>query len=354
MDIYIVKDNLINNLCTGIIPHILDGFTSIYEDAVRVNPKNPFERYKRFLLDIKTWPERIVVNESKRIIAQFKMLRKVLKTINYINIKSLALIGKHNISVDDAYISKNTPSVYMFIHKVYMNSAKEFFHDDALLNFTISGTRSRQSTVIESVIKQILNESVPMNDLLFNINDDTEESLTKVVLNQKPDIDEHNNDETEDDDTIVIENTRDNNHSIIKDNDLDMLEETINESIIESTINESSTNFLNNKKPVEESESIVNEHGFSELLEKTGMNLLDTSSKMEPASEKIDIVASVVSPTPSTSGKSQTVLLQPSFINNDKSTNHEKTTNKEKDESSSKISKSGRKMVSLRKKKSNK
>ena len=147
MDIYIVKDNLINNLCTGIIPHILDGFTSIYEDAVRVNPRNPYEQNKRFLLDIKTWPERIIIRESKRVVNEFKMLRKVLKTINYINIKSLALIGKHNISVDDAYVSQNTPSVVTFIHKIYMNSAKEFFHDDALLNFSSSGTRSCQSSV---------------------------------------------------------------------------------------------------------------------------------------------------------------------------------------------------------------
>ena len=336
MDIYIVKDNLINNLCTGIIPHILDGFTSIYEDAVRVNPRNPFEQNKRFLLDIKSWPERIIIRESKRVVNEFKMLRKVLKTINYINIKSLALIGKHNISVDDAYVSQNTPSVVTFIHKIYMNSAKEFFHDDALLNFSISGTRSRQSSVIESVIKQILNESVPMNDLLLNINDDTEDSLTTVVLK---DVNEEvlQNDDKLEEDTIVIENTRDNNHSIIKDDNLDMLEQSINQS----SIDRSSTNFLDKKLKEDETESVVNEHGFSELMEKTGMNLLDTSSKMEPSNNNINVAASIVSPTMnSSSGKSQTVLLQPSFVNNGK------------EESSSKVSKSEKKMVSLRKKKS--
>ena len=336
MDIYIVKDNLINNLCTGIIPHILDGFTSIYEDAVRVNPRNPHEQNKRFLLDIKTWPERIIIRESKRVVNEFKMLRKVLKTINYINIKSLALIGKHNISVDDAYVSQNTPSVVTFIHKIYMNSAKEFFHDDALLNFSISGTRSRQSSVIESVIKQILNESVPMNDLLLNINDDTEDSLTTVVLK---DVNEEvlQKDDKLEEDTIVIENTRDNNHSIIKDDDLDMLEQSINQS----SIDRSSTNFLDKKLKEDETESVVNEHGFSELMEKTGMNLLDTSSKMEPSNNNINVAASIVSPTMnSSSGKSQTVLLQPSFVNNGK------------EESSCKVLKSEKKMVSLRKKKS--
>ena len=152
MDIFIVKENLINNLCTGLIPHILDGFMSIYEDALRVNPKNTYEQNKRFLLEIKNWPPRIIATETKRIVAQFKMLRKVIKTINFINIKSLALIGKNNISVDDIYISKNTPQVDVFIHNIYTNSSKEFFHDEQLMNFGISGTHARQASFIEGVI----------------------------------------------------------------------------------------------------------------------------------------------------------------------------------------------------------
>ena len=181
MDIFIVKENLINNLCTGLIPHILDGFMSIYEDALRVNPKNTYEQNKRFLLEIKNWPQRIIAKETKRRVAQFRMLRKVIKTINFINIKSLALIGKNNISVDDIYISKNTPQVDVFIHNIYTNSSKEFFHDERLMNFGISGTRARQASVIESVIKRLLNEAVPIHDLLYNIVDDTDESLTLTI-----------------------------------------------------------------------------------------------------------------------------------------------------------------------------
>ena len=77
MDIFIVKENLINVLCSGIVPHILDGFMSIYEDALRVNPRNPFEQNKRFLLNIKTWPDHIITTEGKRIVQEFQILRKV-------------------------------------------------------------------------------------------------------------------------------------------------------------------------------------------------------------------------------------------------------------------------------------
>ena len=177
MDIFIVKDNLVDSLCSGLVPHILDGFVSIYEDSVRVNPKKPHEQYKRFLLDIKLWPPNIITAETKRIVALFKTLRKVVKTINYINIKSLSLIGRHNIHVDDDYISKHTPSVDNFIHMVYMNSAKEFFHDDSLMNYSVPGTRLRQSTIVEAVIKQLLHQFVPISELLHNINDDTDITL---------------------------------------------------------------------------------------------------------------------------------------------------------------------------------
>ena len=83
--------------------------------------------------------------------------------------------------MDDKYISKNTPQVDKFIHNIYTNSSKKFFHDEQLMNFGISGTRTRQAVVIENVIKRLLNEAVPINDLLYNIVDDTDESLTPNI-----------------------------------------------------------------------------------------------------------------------------------------------------------------------------
>jgi len=196
MDIFIVKDELINCLCLGITPHIVDGFTSIYEDAVRLNKNNAKEQYKRFLLDIQNWPERIVNNETKRIMEQFPTLRKVLKTINYINIKSLALIGRHKVVINDSYVASHTPSVTKFIHNVYCYSAKEFFHDHTVMDASLPGTRSRQYAIITSIIKQVLNECVPIDELLHNINDDTEETLT----NENDEHDDNNDEDQEEQD----------------------------------------------------------------------------------------------------------------------------------------------------------
>ena len=224
MDIYIVKDNLINNLCTSIIPHILDGFTSIYEDALRANPRNPLEQNKRYLMDIKNWPEHIIANETKRIVSQFKILRQVLKTINYINIKSLALIGKNSIKLDDNYVSKNTPSNEVFVHKIYINSAKECFHDDVLMNFKVTGTRQRQYKVIENVIIQFLNEIVPMIDLLSTIEDDDTDVAENIsILDEDPD------------QTITIENTNTKTETFDKDESIDIMEDSVLDTDIDDT-----------------------------------------------------------------------------------------------------------------------
>jgi len=180
MDIFIIKDELTTNLCTGISPHIVDGFTSIYEDAVRHSPMRVSEQMKKFLLDIQNWNATTVVNETRRILGHFPTLRKVLKSINYINIKSLSLMGRHNVVIDDTYISTNTPSVRSFIHRVYMNASKEFFHDVTLMDSSNPGVRPRQISVVYGSIKQVLNESVPLTDLLYNIADDDDEDSLVV------------------------------------------------------------------------------------------------------------------------------------------------------------------------------
>lgn len=181
MDIFIIKDELTTNLCTGISPHIVDGFTSIYEDAVRHSPMRVIEQMKRFLIDIQNWNTSTIVNETRRVLGHFPTLRKVLKSINYINIKSLSLMGRHNVVIDDTYISTNTPSVRDFIHRVYMNASKEFFHDVTLMDSSNPGVRPRQILVVQGSIKQVLNESVPLTDLLFNIADDDDED--SMVIN---------------------------------------------------------------------------------------------------------------------------------------------------------------------------
>lgn len=181
VDIFIIKEELIHNLCTGLSGHIVDGFTSMLEDAKRISPYKTLEQMKLFLLDVENWSDDIIINETRRILMHFPSIHKVLKTINYINIKSLSLIGRHDMIIDDHYILSKTPKTSVFIHKVYMYAAKEFFHDESLFDSS-KGMRSRQNAVIRDVLKQILNECVPIDDLLSKI---TDHELLQITSTQQ-------------------------------------------------------------------------------------------------------------------------------------------------------------------------
>ena len=124
MDIFNIKKELINNLCIGISCHIVNGFTSIFKDAVRVNLLHVQDQVKRFLLNIQNWKEDIINNETKCILTFFPSLHKILKTINFINIRSMLLMGRHTLTINDDYIAAKTPNVCTFAH--FYSNCKRF------------------------------------------------------------------------------------------------------------------------------------------------------------------------------------------------------------------------------------
>ena len=87
-------------------------------------------------------------------------------------------MGRHKLTINDDYIASKTPNVCTFVHRVYMYASKEFFHDETLLNPSYPNTRPRQIQIIQNIIKQVLNESVPIDELLSGISDDDIVSLS--------------------------------------------------------------------------------------------------------------------------------------------------------------------------------
>lgn len=187
MDIYIIRDNLTEHLCTALAEHVVDGFASIYEDAKRLHPSDVsvLEQTRRFLLEIQSWSDKTISSETRRILGFIPSLRKILKCINYINIRSIALMKRHVLKeVDDAYVSKNTPGVKQFVHQVYVQSSREFFHDTSLLDFTLQGTRLRQNRVVRETIRKALTACIPLQDLLMKIPDDDDFSLQNTYRSE--------------------------------------------------------------------------------------------------------------------------------------------------------------------------
>jgi hypothetical protein len=188
MDIYIIRNNLVEHLCNGVSHHIVNGFTSIYEDAVRTDPVNTAKQMKMFIKDIENWPDETVERATNLVIKEFPSIRKVLKTINYINIKSVALINRHSIEINDTYISTKTPPIKRFVHDIYRLTGQELFHDESLMNASLPGTRMKQLRIINGVITRLITSCVPLTDLLERISDEEDPSYMTMQTTLNTDL----------------------------------------------------------------------------------------------------------------------------------------------------------------------
>lgn len=180
----VARDELINTLCENLSNHIMDGFNSIIEDASNLCKKNriPFkEQVQICMKDILHWEKDIIISETTRILTQFPSIRKILKMITIANIKILSTFEYYEVELDDRYVSKKTPNLREFVHRVYINSAKEFFHCPDVLLSKVYKDRHRQFEVVVNVIRKVLNDYMPLDDMLSKLNIDDDDDQEEQV-----------------------------------------------------------------------------------------------------------------------------------------------------------------------------
>jgi hypothetical protein len=172
MDYSEARNELITILCMKLSEPIVDGFTSMMEEALK-RPR-PVDAFKLFLKDIQQWDDSILNDETRRIESEIPSLRRLLKAVMTLNIKLLSSMKHHSVDIDDQYITSKTPALKTFIHRIYLNAAKEFFYNPDLLTPTFTSQRQRQLIIIERVIRSIIHESLPLSELLSTLNTDDE------------------------------------------------------------------------------------------------------------------------------------------------------------------------------------
>jgi hypothetical protein len=167
------RDDLVAILCMKLATPIVDGFTSMLEEAMK-RPR-PVDSLKLYLKDIQNWDDDILTNETKRIELAIPSIRQLIKAIITKSIQMVSSMKQHTIEVNDAYITSKTPALKSFIHQLYLYSAKEFFYYPEMITSTFATHRRQQLKIIEHSIKVVLNDYIPLSDLLssININDET-------------------------------------------------------------------------------------------------------------------------------------------------------------------------------------
>jgi hypothetical protein len=177
------KKEYTNQLLQVLKPRIYEGFKSIYDDTVSILGKEYIEyntqsssvikSFQKALRDIPLWNQEMINREYDRILNSSKCdyFEDLIETVFITNIKILSSIQMN--SNDSIGLNVNIPSPVHFIHKCYIESAKEIyknpyvFENSKNLTPKEKHTNIRDSlTYIDNSINSAIRELLPIRDIL--------------------------------------------------------------------------------------------------------------------------------------------------------------------------------------------
>jgi hypothetical protein len=230
MDInYIVdaKTEYTKQLQTLLVPRIYEGVESIYDDAYYNNTMNVLHTFQKLLREIPKWNKDIIDGETNRIleVTRCEWLESLITAVFISNTKILTAI---KIKDHDGKIDISIPKVSHFIHRCYVEVAREIYKNPYLLDKKNGTVKERQQnlreslSIIESCIENAVRSLLPIQSLL-------KEYLGNLNINNDNQIDDEEEDQEDDDEEDQDEQEEDNmqSNSKYKVNELEEDDKTI-------------------------------------------------------------------------------------------------------------------------------
>ena len=181
-------------------PSLYDGIKSIYDDAKDLYKSNSSTSllfiFRTLLEKIPEWNNELITNETDRIIECSKCdwLDELVTAVYISHTKILMSIGNNNSNK----INLTIPKLINFIHKCYINIAREIWKNPLLFSEDLSGYEYQKNmNVIENIIcnciENTIRISLPVKEILkehldINENKSNGTSNESKLLNELKDL----------------------------------------------------------------------------------------------------------------------------------------------------------------------
>ena len=231
-------------------PHIFDGIQSIYDESKIIystKTGTPILLLFRELLEkVPIWNGEIIDSECSRIINNSKCdwIDDLITAVFISHTKILTSIGPNQ---SFQKINVTIPKTSSFIHKCYINVARELWKNPYLLNENVPGHEyQRNSKEIENIIKYCVENTIrhllPIKDILKehldNENDNLlnqKEELKKLLreeLKELKSLKEDNKKAVDEQDSDDAEDTEAKDEDTKKDFDTELLKDALEEDAL--------------------------------------------------------------------------------------------------------------------------
>ena len=192
------------NILSG---HIIDGFRSIFNEALTVCEKNEEpEKYlmtfQNFLSRIPKWNQNMIEKESQRIVDNSKCsyLDDLITCIHIIELKILSCVRTSN---HNQKIEIDIPNFTSFLHNVYINIARKLYSNIYLFQIDITSLEQQKNNrefelIVQTCIMNTVRDNIPIDQLLKQYIDETQEidieKTEKIISKEEISTDVSSND----------------------------------------------------------------------------------------------------------------------------------------------------------------
>ena len=302
-----------NQLVSLITPQIYEGIKDLYDCAKKnMKGKNIRHSFQIELQAVSLWNQIIIENETERIIANTNC-NYLDKLVTVIFINSTKILAAAYIGFNETHtLEISVPKLSHFIHRVYIETAKEFYKNPYLLDDNLR-PRERQDNLrssIESIkfgIEQAILRLLPIGEILSRdinkqmpeIENNLQPKLEDIKEDYEEDIEENLNDtenDAENDSENDAENYTENDVENDAENDVKNDAENDTENDTENDVKNDAENDTENDAENDTENDAVNDVK-NENFNDDGVNLSDYDDSMDEDISEENFVTEQISNT---------------------------------------------------------
>jgi hypothetical protein len=311
------KKEYTNQLQKILTPRLYEGFKSIYDDIInllskeleenKVQSSSTIKTFQKSLKEIPQWNQDMIKNEYSRIekLSNCDYFDNLVEAVFITNTKILT-----SVQINDnkpLNIKINIPQASYFIHKCYMESAKEIYKNPYIFDQSKNilpkekhNNLREAINIIDNSINNAIRDLLPIRDILLQgltkntneilqevVNNEENTELTSNEVNENSDEDgEEGEDNNEDDSQNNNEENSQNNNEEDNQHNSEDKHQAVSEEIIEKkdeTIEEK-------KEVLQENNEVVNNEI---LIEDKNDNISELSEDLHIENSK-SIILSIV------------------------------------------------------------
>lgn len=186
-------------LNTLLTPVIYETLENMYEESVQdsKSKKDVLINFQRRLKTIPVWNQDVIDRHYKLILGNCEFLGDLVAAIFISNVKILTSI---KIGKDKKKIQVTMPKTDQFIHKTFINSAKNVYDDPHI--FQKGDKKALAYMAIEKAIEETIRTQLPFQNLLQNylgktLNDESESDSETETSEIQSDVESDDNEKVE-------------------------------------------------------------------------------------------------------------------------------------------------------------